>query len=277
LLLAADNTLTPIVLPWIVRRTGVSRHFVFIHSNLEQLASSVWKRRLWARSLHWSGATSVLLAPFLRPVFREMVGDWPTAVLANPTVGHLYGACPVFDHAGASDFIFVGRHAEEAQANGFLAKFIEGCARHSAETARRITIDLPTSVRAESTHEQVVLQRYERATDDREYLRRISRARFAVVPDKRATELKTSGIVGDLLTVGTPFVAPNVGVWPWQSAAENRAFLYNGPRDLDRIIRAALTQSPDSYARLRASTVGRAADFDVHATSLNLASIIHRS
>ena len=162
--LAADNTVTPLVLVGIAarwRKLGLST-FVFCHNNLENLTNARLKRMLWTWGLRSTNAKTIVLVPYLAPLGRRMIPGASFRVLPNPTYAHLHDRWHEQNtqFREGVDFLFLGRHAREALHSGFLEGFLQHCTDFLHRTSERcVTLALPSDLEVNSP-DRVILRSY---------------------------------------------------------------------------------------------------------------------
>ena len=276
--LAADNTLAPITLMLMAKRWGQlrSRIFIIFHNNLENLARARMKRRLWVAGLRMANAKIIVLAPFLASVERRMMPGVDVRVLPHPTYGHLYRRWSKKDLSPLReiDFLFAGRHARQAFHSGFIGVFLECCSDLLDRVKRSdVTVALPSNLEVNAP-QGLSLHPYPPNPSTPEYLSLIARSRFAVIPTCSGSRLTASGLLADLLTCGTPVIAPHEGTWLWQVAPENRQFLFNGIEDLHRSVFKALTMSQGEFEALSRNVMEYGCRFSIGSTTEYLSRIL---
>ncbi len=171
--------------------------------------------------------------------------------------------------------MLLGRHAREAALSGFLKEFVGRVGRVTASMDRRtLTIAAPVDALRAIPEGLVNFEAYEEYPSPAQYISLIAQSRFGLVPPGSGNRLSASGVLGDLLTVGTPVIAPREGAWRWQVAPQNRAFLYSDQDELDDALVRAADMSARDLRQLAEDVQSHGKRFDLSATTQRFAEIL---
>ena len=278
--LASDNLIAPFVLMFL-RMNQVnpnSKIFVIFHNNLENLTSgSIWiKKAIWSTAVRLSKTIIIVLAPFLKVVGCRMIPNADFVILPHPTYSHFHERLVKKQRNSKRkvDFLFLGRHAYEANRSGFLDRFLQMCSVASSRMLERsVIVALPADIEIDLP-EGVTLHTYSPYPDTSRYLKLIQTSRFAVIPSSSGPRLTASGVLADLLSLGTPVIAPKMGAWQWQVAPKNQALLFEDIADLRSKIVVALSVPEKEYQALSLDVLSHGTTFDLDATSKRLSIIL---
>jgi hypothetical protein len=274
--LAADNLISPFCLMGLRLKLikSTSRFFVIFHNNLENIKRGHvrTKRFIWRETVRLTGAKLILLAPFLEPIGRRMIPGADFCVLPHPTYGHLHNQIITenMERERTLDFLFLGRHAHEAMRTGFLDEFLQCCAEFLVRMPdRRISVALPSDINVDLP-DGITLRSYTPYPGTIEYLSLIANAKFAVIPSSSGPRLTASGVLADLLTLGTPVIAPDEGAWHWQNVPSNQTFLFRQRCDIYQQISQAMSMSSKEYRELSMDILRHSSHFNIESTSTHL-------
>lgn len=279
--LAADNFATPLAIlagQLVDRGKKTPRFVVVLHNNFENLAQGRYpalKKSLWRITERITNITFVVLVPFLVTEGRCAFPQSDFQILPHPTYAHLH---PQFAQEKVPsikevDFLFLGRHAYEAVHSGFLEEFLKCCVDILPNIPQNsIGVALPSDFDVDIP-EGISLLPYQSYPSAPEYFSIIADAKFAVIPDCSRHRLTASGVLVDLLTLGTPVIAPKDGAWLYQVAPGNQALLFDNLVDLRQKVLRALTMPMEEYRALSLDVSTHCERFDLVTTSTHLDTI----
>ncbi len=280
ILLSADNLMIPLTLiSLILIRKKIPKIFVIWHNNLENLINGciLLKKFIWRKATNATGSVIIVLSPFLKVAGEKLIQDINFRVLPHPTYAHLHKQLIMRKKSQtikSVDFLFIGRHARDSIISGFLEEFLESCSSIISKIPKKyISVALPREFYT-CVKDDVILFPYDSNPSFSEYSFLIRKAKFVVAPPCSGSRLTASGVLADLLTLGTPVIAPNEGVWKWQTAPKNRDFLFGNREELRQIILRALTLSVEEYRMLSLDILEYSGLFDIENTSKNLLALI---